>query len=129
MNSTQSKTATVTTNMINSPQTISLSNTRNKQVSYLISEWLIVINSYQFAQGCTYTAPMIATFPSAISTPGIMLMRAGRAGCALRWDTHAQCWRWPDPHGAQLYAWPAPAGMGSGVRLLEGARAPCKPRC
>ncbi|MET0323161.1 MAG: SMP-30/gluconolactonase/LRE family protein [Duganella sp.] len=64
---------------------------------------------------------MIATTSSAMSTPGIMLMRAGRAGCALRWDHHAQCWRWPDPHGAQLYAWPAPSGMGSGVRLLEGA--------
>jgi len=55
------------------------------------------------------------------STPGIMLIRVGQAGCALRWDAAGQCWRWPDPVGGQLYAWPAPAGMPSGVRLLESA--------
>jgi L-arabinonolactonase len=55
------------------------------------------------------------------STPGIMLIRVGQAGCALRWDALAQCWRWPDPLGNQLYAWPAPAGMPSGVRMLESA--------
>lgn len=55
------------------------------------------------------------------STAGIMLIRVGQAGCALRWDAAGQCWRWPDPVGGQLYAWPAPAGMPSGVRLLESA--------
>jgi L-arabinonolactonase len=55
------------------------------------------------------------------STPGIMLIRVGQAGCALRWDAVGQCWRWPDPQGSQLYAWPAPAGMPSGVRMLESA--------
>jgi L-arabinonolactonase len=55
------------------------------------------------------------------STPGIMLIRVGQAGCALRWDATGQCWRWPDPLGSQLYAWPAPVGMPSGVRMLESA--------
>jgi L-arabinonolactonase len=55
------------------------------------------------------------------STPGIMLIRVGQAGSALRWDAAGQCWRWPDPLGSQLYAWPAPAGMPSGVRMLESA--------
>jgi L-arabinonolactonase len=55
------------------------------------------------------------------STPGIMLIRVGQAGCALRWDTLQQCWRWPDPQGSQLYAWSAPAGRPSGARLLESA--------
>ncbi|WP_229259674.1 SMP-30/gluconolactonase/LRE family protein [Duganella aceris] len=55
------------------------------------------------------------------STAGIMLIRVGQAGCALRWDATAHCWRWPDPVGGQLYAWPAPAGMPSGVRMQESA--------
>jgi L-arabinonolactonase len=55
------------------------------------------------------------------STPGIMLIRVGQAGCALRWDAMRQCWRWPDPVGSQLYAWPAPPAMPSGVRMLESA--------
>lgn len=55
------------------------------------------------------------------STPGIMLIRVGQAGCALRWDAQAACWRWPDPRGSQLYEWPARASMPSGVRLLESA--------
>ncbi len=50
-----------------------------------------------------------------------MLIRVGQAGSALRWDARGRCWRWPDPKGSQLYAWPAPAGMPSGVRLLENA--------
>ncbi|MYM24124.1 SMP-30/gluconolactonase/LRE family protein [Duganella sp. FT135W] len=50
-----------------------------------------------------------------------MLIRVGQAGCALRWDAAAQCWRWPDPVGSQLYAWPAPPAMPSGVRMLESA--------
>ncbi len=56
------------------------------------------------------------------STPGVMLVRVGQAGCALRWDVQRQCWRWPDPIGSQLYAWPAPPAMPSGVRMLETAR-------
>jgi len=56
------------------------------------------------------------------STPGIMLLRVGQAGCALRWDALRQCWRWPDPSGNQLYAWPAPPAMPSGLRMLESAR-------
>ncbi|RZT08860.1 Sugar lactone lactonase YvrE [Duganella sp. CF402] len=55
------------------------------------------------------------------STPGVMLIRVGQAGSALRWDALAQCWRWPDPIGSQLYAWPAPPAMPSGVRMLESA--------
>jgi len=55
------------------------------------------------------------------ATPGIMLIRVGQAGRALRWDEAAQCWRWPDPVGSQLYAWPAPAGMPSGARMQESA--------
>jgi len=55
------------------------------------------------------------------STPGIMLIRVGQAGCALRWDAVGQCWRWPDPVGSQLYAWPAPPAMPSGVRMQEAA--------
>ncbi|MTV39167.1 SMP-30/gluconolactonase/LRE family protein [Duganella radicis] len=51
-----------------------------------------------------------------------MLVRVGQAGCALRWDALQQCWRWPDPVGSQLYAWPAPPAMPSGVRMLETAR-------
>ncbi|WP_229260847.1 SMP-30/gluconolactonase/LRE family protein [Duganella levis] len=58
---------------------------------------------------------------SVASTPGIMLIRVGQAGCALRWDAVQQCWRWPDPVGSQLYAWPAPPAMPSGVRLQESA--------
>ena len=50
-----------------------------------------------------------------------MLLRIGQAGSALRWDAAGRCWRWPDPQGGQLYAWPAPAGMPSGVRLQESA--------
>jgi L-arabinonolactonase len=64
---------------------------------------------------------MIDTSTHVASTPGIMLLRVGQAGSALRWDTAGRCWRWPDPQGGQLYAWPAPAGMPSGVRLLESA--------
>lgn len=55
------------------------------------------------------------------STPGVMLIRVGQAGSGLRWDAAAQCWRWPDPVGSQLYAWPAPPAMPSGVRTLESA--------
>jgi L-arabinonolactonase len=55
------------------------------------------------------------------STPGVMLVRVGQAGSALRWDAVGQCWRWPDPAGSQLYAWPAPPAMPSGVRMLESA--------
>jgi L-arabinonolactonase len=50
-----------------------------------------------------------------------MLIRVGQAGSALRWDATGQCWRWPDPVGSQLYAWPAPPAMPSGVRMLESA--------
>jgi L-arabinonolactonase len=57
-----------------------------------------------------------------VSTPGVALIRHGKAACALRWDSRAQCWRWPDPQGGQLYAWPAPAGTTGAVRLLENAR-------
>jgi L-arabinonolactonase len=64
---------------------------------------------------------MIPASTSIASTPGIMLIRVGQAGSSLRWDAAAQCWRWPDPLGGQLYAWPAPAGMPSGVRMLESA--------
>jgi sugar lactone lactonase YvrE len=64
---------------------------------------------------------MIDTSPQVASTPGIMLVRVGQAGGALRWDAAGRCWRWPDPQGGQLYAWPAPAGMPSGVRLQESA--------
>ena len=64
---------------------------------------------------------MIDTSTHVASTPGIMLLRVGQAGGALRWDDAGRCWRWPDPQGGQLYAWPAPAGMPSGVRLLENA--------
>ncbi|NYE61517.1 sugar lactone lactonase YvrE [Duganella sp. 1224] len=59
---------------------------------------------------------------SAAVTPGVMLLRAGQAGCALRWDAVGQCWRWPDPVGKQLYAWPAAPAMPGGVRMLESAR-------
>lgn len=55
------------------------------------------------------------------ATPGIMLVRVGQAGCGLRWDAVGQCWRWPDPASSQLYAWPAPPAMPSGVRMLESA--------
>ncbi|TFW27687.1 SMP-30/gluconolactonase/LRE family protein [Duganella callida] len=51
-----------------------------------------------------------------------MLIRVGQAGCALRWDAVHQCWRWPDPVGSQIYAWPAPPAMPSGLRMLESAR-------
>jgi L-arabinonolactonase len=64
---------------------------------------------------------MIDTSTHVASTPGIMLLRVGQAGSALRWDPAGRCWRWPDPQGGQLYAWPAPAGMPSGLRLLENA--------
>ena len=64
---------------------------------------------------------MSTASPAVASTAGIMLIRVGQAGCALRWDAARQCWRWPDPQGSQLYAWPAPAGMPSGVRMLESA--------
>lgn len=64
---------------------------------------------------------MIDTSPHVATTPGIMLLRVGQAGSALRWDAAGRCWRWPDPQGGQLYAWPAPAGMPSGVRLQESA--------
>lgn len=64
---------------------------------------------------------MSHTSTSVASTPGIMLIRVGQAGSALRWDATRSCWRWPDPKGSQLYAWPAPAGMPSGVRLQESA--------
>ncbi|MRW92252.1 SMP-30/gluconolactonase/LRE family protein [Duganella sp. FT80W] len=50
-----------------------------------------------------------------------MLIRVGQAGCSLRWDAARQCWRWPDPVGSQLYAWPAPPAMPSGSRMLESA--------
>jgi sugar lactone lactonase YvrE len=50
-----------------------------------------------------------------------MLIRVGQAGSGLRWDAAGQCWRWPDPVGSQLYAWPAPPAMPSGVRMLESA--------
>ncbi len=55
------------------------------------------------------------------STPGVMLLRVGQAGCSLRWDALRQCWRWTDPVGSQLYAWPAPPAMPSGQRMLESA--------
>lgn len=58
---------------------------------------------------------------AALATSGILLMRAGRAGCALRWDAAGRCWRWPDPHNDQLHAWPAASGGAGGLRLLEGA--------
>lgn len=58
---------------------------------------------------------------SLATTPGTLLVRVGLAGCALRWDAQAACWRWPDPQGGQLYAWPAQDSMPSGVRLLESA--------
>jgi L-arabinonolactonase len=58
-----------------------------------------------------------------VSTPGVALAHHGQAGCALRWDVRAQCWRWSDPQGGQLHAWPAPAGMPGSVRLLENALA------
>ena len=64
---------------------------------------------------------MNQTSPPVASTPGIMLIRVGQAGGALRWDAAGRCWRWPDPQGGQLYAWPAPAGMPSGVRMQESA--------
>nr|WP_315221402.1 SMP-30/gluconolactonase/LRE family protein [uncultured Duganella sp.] len=64
---------------------------------------------------------MIDTSTHVASTPGIMLLRVGQAGSALRWDPAGRCWRWPDPQGGQLYAWPAPAGMPSGLRLMENA--------
>ena len=64
---------------------------------------------------------MIDTSTHVASTPGIMLLRVGQAGSALRWDPAGRCWRWPDPQGGQLYAWPAPAGMPSGLRLQESA--------
>lgn len=64
---------------------------------------------------------MTDTSTHVATTPGIMLLRVGQAGSALRWDAAGRCWRWPDPQGGQLYAWPAPAGMPSGVRLLENA--------
>src|SRR4051812_45477046 len=55
------------------------------------------------------------------STSGILLTRVGLAGCALRWDAQAACWRWTDPQGGQLYAWPAQDSTPVGVRLLESA--------
>ena len=64
---------------------------------------------------------MIDSSTHVASTPGIMLLRVGQAGSALRWDPAGRCWRWPDPQGGQLYAWPAPAGMPSGLRLQENA--------
>ena len=64
---------------------------------------------------------MIDTSTHVATTPGIMLLRVGQAGSALRWDPAGRCWRWPDPQGGQLYAWPAPAGMPSGLRLMENA--------
>jgi L-arabinonolactonase len=64
---------------------------------------------------------MNSTGTTVASTPGIMLLRVGQAGCALRWDALRQCWRWPDPVGSQLYAWPAPPAMPSGLRMLESA--------
>jgi len=56
----------------------------------------------------------------AVSTSGITLVRVGQSGYALRWDPQNQCWRWTDPLGGKLYAWPAPAAMPA-VRLLESA--------
>nr|WP_315257634.1 SMP-30/gluconolactonase/LRE family protein [uncultured Duganella sp.] len=65
------------------------------------------------------TSMNVAT--ATVATPGIMLIRVGQAGCALRWDAVRQCWRWPDPVGSQLYAWPAPPATPSGLRLQESA--------
>jgi L-arabinonolactonase len=62
----------------------------------------------------------LASTPVA-STPGVMLTRAGQAGCALRWDAAGGCWRWPDPVAGQLYAWSATDGTPSGLRMLENA--------
>ena len=64
-------------------------------------------------------------FPSTAvaSTPGVMLIRVGQAGSALRWDAAGRCWRWADPVGSQLYAWPAAPAVPSGVRMLESASA------
>jgi sugar lactone lactonase YvrE len=58
---------------------------------------------------------------AALATAGILLLRTGRAGRALRWDAAGRCWRWPDPHNEQLHAWPAASGAAEGVRLFEGA--------
>lgn len=64
---------------------------------------------------------MSPTSTSTASTTGILLALAGQAGCALRWDPQAACWRWPDPQGGQLYAWPQHGGKAAGARLLENA--------
>ncbi|MYN17188.1 SMP-30/gluconolactonase/LRE family protein [Rugamonas sp. FT107W] len=64
---------------------------------------------------------MSLTSTSTASTTGILLALAGQAGCALRWDPQAACWRWPDPQGGQLYAWPQHDGKAAGARLLENA--------
>ena len=58
---------------------------------------------------------------AALATAGILLLRAGRGGRALRWDAAGRCWRWPDPHNEQLHAWPAASGAADGLRLLDGA--------
>jgi len=58
-----------------------------------------------------------------VSTPGVLLNRVGQAGSALRWDAAGQCWRWLDPVGSQLYAWPASPAVPGGVRMLESASA------
>lgn len=64
---------------------------------------------------------MSPTSTSTASTTGILLALAGQAGCALRWDPQAACWRWPDPQGGQLYAWPRHDGKAAGARLQESA--------
>lgn len=66
------------------------------------------------------STPAIAALASVV-IPGVLLMRAGPAGRALRWDAASRCWRWPDPAGGQLHAWPAPGGAPAGLRLFEGA--------
>ncbi|MYM82140.1 SMP-30/gluconolactonase/LRE family protein [Duganella sp. FT50W] len=59
---------------------------------------------------------------AAAATRGLLLTQAGQAGCALRWDAAGQCWRWPDPAGSHLYAWPAAPAAPGGLRMSEGAQ-------
>ena len=55
---------------------------------------------------------MSQSSPTVAPSPGILLTCAGQAGSALRWDARAACWRWSDPQGGQLYAWPpAPVSL------------------
>lgn len=65
------------------------------------------------------------TSTNTVTAGAVLLARAGRGACALRWDAANACWRWSDAAAAgqagQLHAWSAPGGAPVSLRLREGA--------